>query len=507
MTSVFQSGSHPPCPENFNLTQYVLSKSDKYGSKHALELVTSEGLKTWTYLELSNAIIGMAAMLRSTGLKKNDKVLLRLGNTVNFPITFLACIWAGIVPVPTSAQLTKNEINRIHKIISPKLIIAGKEISLPDAKTKILYEEELRFETYFNKIPADLGTPERLAYIVFTSGTSGDPKGVAHAHRAIWARKMMFEDWYDMSSEDRVLHSGAFNWTYTLGTGLLDPWTLGATSIIFKNSFNPAKFNQLIESNKITIFASSPSTFRQIIKYSKLEKTKLLRHCLSAGEKLPKNIKEDWHKKTSSRIYEAFGMSECSTFISEVPGASNSKNKNSIGKPQQGRKVAVLNKLLIPVPFNHSGRLAIATSDPGCLINYVGEPKLDGDWLVTNDTVKMSKFGEITFLGRADDIINAGGYRVSPIELENLFSSIEGLESVAVIEVTIKVNTSIIALFYKSTHHIDEKVFKEISYKHLARYKQPRLFVRVDSFPVSGNGKLNRKKLKSNYESKIKYKN
>jgi acyl-CoA synthetase (AMP-forming)/AMP-acid ligase II len=73
--------------------------------------------------------------------------------------------------------------------------------------------------------------------------------------------------------------------------------------------------------------------------------------------------------------------------------------------------------------------------------------------------------------------------------------------------VTIKVNTSIIALFYKSTHHIDEKVFKEISYKHLARYKQPRLFVRVDSFPVSGNGKLNRKKLKSNYESKIKYKN
>ena len=118
MTSVFQSGSHPPCPENFNLTQYVLSQSDKYESKHALELVTSEGLKTWTYLELSNAIIGMASMLRSTGLKKNDKVLLRLGNTVNFPITFLACIWAGIVPVPTSAQLTKNEINRIHKRIN-----------------------------------------------------------------------------------------------------------------------------------------------------------------------------------------------------------------------------------------------------------------------------------------------------------------------------------------------------------------------------------------------------
>ncbi len=506
MTSVFQSGIHPPCPSNFNLTQYVLSHSLKHSTKNALELVTSQGLSTWTYLELSNAIIGTAAMLQSIGLKKNDKVLLRLGNTVNFPITFLGCIWAGIVPVPTSAQLTKNEINRIYKIINPKLIIAGDKISLPDTTKKILFEQELRPETYIDKLPAELGSPDRLAYIVFTSGTSGDPKGVAHAHRAIWARQMMFKDWYDMGSEDRVLHSGAFNWTYTLGTGLLDPWTLGATSIIFKDTFNPAKFNKLIENNKITIFASSPSTYRQIIKYSKLERTKLLRHCLSAGEKLPKNIKNDWYKKTNSKVYESFGMSECSTFISEVPGAINSKSKNSIGKPQRGRKVAVLNELLAPVPFNQSGRLAIATSDPGCLINYVGEKKLDGDWLVTNDTVKMSKLGEITFLGRADDIINAGGYRVSPIELENLFSLIEGIEYVAAIEVTIKANTSITAIFYKSNSYIDERVFKEISCNNLARYKQPRLFVRVHSFPLSGNGKLNRKKLKSDYEKKIKNK-
>ena len=116
----------------------------------------------------------------------------------------------------------------------------------------------------------------------------------------------------------------------------------------------------------------------------------------------------------------------------------------------------------------------------------------------------MSKLGEITFLGRADDIINAGGYRVSPIELENLFSLIEGIEYVAAIEVTIKANTSITAIFYKSNSYIDERVFKEISCNNLARYKQPRLFVRVHSFPLSGNGKLNRKKLKSDYEKKIK---
>ena len=148
MSSVFQSGFHPPCPSNFNLTQYVLSQAHTHRTKNALELVTSQGLSAWTYLELSNAIIGTASMLISIGLKKNDKVLLRLGNTINFPITFLACIWAGIVPVPTSAQLTKNEINRIYKIINPNLIIAGDKISLPDTTIKILYEKDLKPETY-----------------------------------------------------------------------------------------------------------------------------------------------------------------------------------------------------------------------------------------------------------------------------------------------------------------------------------------------------------------------
>jgi acyl-coenzyme A synthetase/AMP-(fatty) acid ligase len=77
-----------------------------------------------------------------------------------------------------------------------------------------------------------MGDPDRLAYLVFTSGSSGEPKAVAHAHRAIWARRMMTEGWYGLTPEDRLLHAGAFNWTFTLGTGLLDPWAIGATALI-----------------------------------------------------------------------------------------------------------------------------------------------------------------------------------------------------------------------------------------------------------------------------------
>jgi hypothetical protein len=77
-----------------------------------------------------------------------------------------------------------------------------------------------------------MGDPDRLAYLVFTSGSSGEPKAVAHAHRAIWARRMMVQGWYGLTPEDRLLHAGAFNWTFTLGTGLLDPWAIGATALI-----------------------------------------------------------------------------------------------------------------------------------------------------------------------------------------------------------------------------------------------------------------------------------
>ena len=80
--------------------------------------------------------------------------------------------------------------------------------------------------------PWHMGDPDRLGYIIYTSGTSGRPSAVMHAHRAIWARQMMVRGWYDLKPEDRVMHAGAFNWTYTLGTGLMDPWTAGATALI-----------------------------------------------------------------------------------------------------------------------------------------------------------------------------------------------------------------------------------------------------------------------------------
>ena len=111
-----------------------------------------------------------------------------------------------------------------------------------------------------------MGAPDRPAYIIFTSGTSGTSRGVIHAHRAIWARRMMVDGWYGLNADDRVLHAGAFNWTYTLGTGLMDPWTIGATALIPSGGTTPAQLPALLRNHGATIFAAAPGVYRQLLK-------------------------------------------------------------------------------------------------------------------------------------------------------------------------------------------------------------------------------------------------
>jgi acyl-coenzyme A synthetase/AMP-(fatty) acid ligase len=153
-----------------------------------------------------------------------------------------------------------------------------------------------------------MGDPERLAYVVYTSGTSGKPRAVAHAHRAIWARQMMFEGWYGLRQDDRLLHAGAFNWTYTMGTGLMDPWTIGATALIPAAGTASETLPTLLAANKATIFAAAPGVYRQLLKGTLHLELPSLRHGLSAGEKLPASTLSAWTNATDTPIFEAYGM-------------------------------------------------------------------------------------------------------------------------------------------------------------------------------------------------------
>ncbi len=457
MLSLFDSGPPPPCPAPFNLTSYVLAAGQAMPEKPALAIVAPTGTDFWSYAELRQAVLGTASGLRELGLAPGSHVLLRLPNCVEFPIAFLGSIAAGLIPVPTSALLTVPEIGRIAGAVGPALIIAGKGVALPEAANcPVIAASELAGMYELPPSETIMGDPERLAYIISTSGTSGRPRLVMHSHRSIWARRMMQKDWYDLSDSDRLLHAGAFNWTYTLGTGLLDPWTIGATALVPAPSVKPWQLPDLLRRHDATIFAAAPGVYRQILK-SGIPKLPNLRHGLSAGEKLPDVTRDAWEKATGTLVHEALGMSECSTFISSRPACA--APAGTVGFPQRGRCIAVLDEG-VPVEVDTAGTLAISLRDPGMMLGYLGDsPAMDvrtlGSWFLTDDIVSMRADGAITYHGRMDDMINAGGFRISPIEIEAVLHAHPRIVECAAAEVRVRSDTTLVACFYVAETEID----------------------------------------------------
>lgn len=496
MISVSDSAPYPPCPQGFNLAAHVLAAADRVPDKIALAVVNPTGAQRWSYARLRHSILGCATGFLDHGLVPGDRLLMRVGNVVEFPIAYLAAIAVGIVPIPTSAQLTEPEVQVLMDMTAPAAVLHDGKTACP-ASARVIRTD--RLSEWYGLPPAafDLGDPNRLAYIIFTSGTSGTPRAVCHAHRAIWARGMMMDGWYGLTETDRLMHAGAFNWTYTLGTGLLDPWTVGATALIPAQGVEHAQIPLLLRRHEATIFASSPGVYRHILKSKSLNFPRL-RHGLSAGEKLPGAIRDAWQAATGTRIYEAFGMSECSTFISAPPGTAP-RAPGSLGWPQPGRRVAIMGETG-PVPLETPGTIAIHRDDPGLMLGYLNQPvetasRFQGDWFLTGDVGEMTGNKDILYHGRADDMMNAGGFRVSPLEVEAALLAHPDIHEVGVTDIEVKADTRVIAAYYVADVELDGGDLESFAAERLARYKQPRVYKRLASLPRNANNKLMRRAL------------
>ncbi len=503
MLSIFDQGPPPPCPSPFNLAAHVLGRADALADKVALSILHPDGTDDWTYARLQKAVRGTGTGLLRAGLAPGQIVLLRLGNTVDFPIAYLGCIAAGLVPVPTSSQLTEAETAGIIAELRPAAVLRDETVACAAHPRRIGLEELAGMRAL---APCDwaMGDPERLAYVVYTSGTSGSPRAVAHAHRAIWARRMMFDGWYGLGRADRLCHAGAFNWTYTLGTGLMDPWTVGATALILGPGTDLADLPTLLQRHEATIFAAAPGVYRKILKSSDKIGLPRLRHGLSAGEKLSPHLRAAWRRATGTELYEAYGMSECSTFISSSP--DRPAQGDALGRPQPGRRVAIIGADGEPVPLGEEGTIAVHARDPGLMLGYLNAPeemaaRMRGEWFLTGDQGRMDAEARLFFLGRGDDMMNAGGYRVSPLEVETVLSVHPGIEQVGVAEVRVKRDASIIVAFYTGPAPLDEAELNAYVGERLARYKQPRAWRYLPALPTGTNGKLLRRALPALFES------
>jgi acyl-coenzyme A synthetase/AMP-(fatty) acid ligase len=222
-----------------------------------------------------------------------------------------------------------------------------------------------------------------------------------------------------------------------------------------------------------------------------------LRHALSAGEALPDRTRAAWAAATGTRLHQALGMTEVSTYLSGSP--ARPAPPGSTGYLQPGRHLALLDDRGQPVPRGTPGEIAIATSDPGLMRGYLGHPPPRGPWFRTGDIATMADDGTVTHLGRKDDLLNAGGFRVAPAEVEAAFEGLPGLHACAAAEVEPTPGTRIIALFYEGSCALDAADLHQRAETALARWKQPRHYQHIDTLPRTATGKLIRRALPALY--------
>lgn len=517
-------------PEFFNIGTATTDAHLKTKTEHRTALVVEEPGKPpqrATFGDLARMSSRFHALLARLVLENKSRVLIRLPNSVDYPITFYGAMKAGMIAVPTSTLLTAKELLFLAEDSLAEVLVIDKEAWKTVApelagKTKIRFvflsgvsaEDIQKISGVENfdlekELSATLETPAPVqtraddpAYLVYTSGTTGYPKGVVHAHRSLLGRQAASDYWFDFREHDYILHSGKFNWTYVLGTGMMDPLYHGKTVIVYEGENSPERWLSLIREQSCTIFIGVPTIFRQILQKSQAgaKDVPTLRHCMCAGEHLTDEVYEGWLGRFGFPIYEGLGMSECSYYISQ--GKKDPIIKNSAGKIQPGHLARLLDENLQPVPVGHEGMICIHRNDPGLFLEYWRAPEQtatqfrDG-WFLTGDYAIQNSDGYIFFLGRRDDIIKSFGYRVSPFEIERVFRDHPEIEDIVAFAEHLGREKTLISMcvLLKNGKTLNEGELLSWGKQRLASYKLPKKVYQLEKFPRSANGKVLRAKI------------
>ena len=486
-----------------------------------------------SYKDLATKSDQIANFLTSIGIGARDRVLVCLKNSLAYPISFFGAIKAGIIAVPTSTLLSGSEVKYLAEDSQASAIVMSATMyenllpyleNVDNLKTIIVaatdsvegFKKPKGINVYaLNDILRDTdATPNHYksksgepAYLVYTSGTTGYPKGVLHSHRSLVGRTPATEYWFDFQENDRIMHSGKFNWTYVLGSALMDPLFNGHTVIAYEGGNDAGTWINLIKKHKCTIFIGVPTIYRQIVQKTEftIEDCPSLRYCMSAGEHLSDEMIGLWRDRFKQDIFEAIGMSECSYYISH--SKNNPIRPGSAGFVQPGHTVKLLDpNTLQEVGLEEEGMICIGEDDPGLFLEYwqleeeTAKARHDG-YFFTGDYAKRDSDGYIWFVGRKDDIINTMGFRVSPHEIERVVKTHNDVADCVAFGLDIDKGKTLVAIAVIGYEGLSEEKEAEIlkfAQDNLAKYKAPKLIFGMKDYPRTKNGKVLRKQLVKN---------
>jgi acetyl-CoA synthetase len=504
------------------------------GDKAALLWENAAGAaRALTYRELDVLSNRLASSLAGLGVGRGDRVFLRLPNVPEFYIAALAIAKLGGIFIPSSTQFRTGEVEYRLKDSGAVTAITTTGLAGPidDARTACPELEHVIVLPYPEAGPPgtdhlDFGRliergrerfapaatrNDDIAFIAYTSGTTGDPKGVVHLHRYPLAYEGLIRYWHDYRPDDVVACPSELGWLLPVATTFLYALVKGLTVVLYDavgGRFEAEPWFDLIQKYRISNFTAPPTVYRMLMAAADAGRHHDLsswRHGVSAGEPLPADTLAALTRSFGVTPLDGIGMSECMVYCFNRAGLPI--RPGSCGRPGPGTVIELMDEDMRPVVTGTAGVLCVRRdTHPGMMREYWNKQEqtsaiFRGEWYYSGDVLVRDEEGAFWFHGRSDDLMKASGYRISPFEVESCLVGHSAVLEAAAVESPDPVRGTVVKAFVvlRAGLNPSPALASEIQ-EHVKRtvapYKYPRKLEFVAALPKTPSGKIKRGELR-----------
>jgi benzoate-CoA ligase len=516
-----------PDQSTYNASAALIGRNLAAGRGAKTAFIDDHG--RYSYADLADRVARFANAMRSRGIEREQRILLCLHDSIDFPTAFLGAIRAGIVPVPVNTQLGAEEFafmladSRARAVVvsAPVLPVLHQAVmSLPPPRPQLIVSDpgaggRAGFAAMLAATGADGDAapthPDEPCFWLYSSGSTGRPKGTVHVQTSlIQTAELYAVPVLGIVGSDAVFSAAKLFFAYGLGNGLTFPLAVGATSILTAERPSPAVVARVLREQRPTIFCGVPTLYNAMLAGDNLPHPDeiALRRCVSAGEPLPAEIGRRWAARTRVDILDGIGSTEMlHIFLSNWPG---DVRYGATGKPIPGYELRIVDENGHPVGRGEIGDLLV--SGPTAAAGYWNNRERTratflGRWTRTGDKYFEDEAGYYVYCGRSDDMIKVSGMFVSPAEVEAVLIAHDDVLEAAVVGAAdddglIKPQAFVVARSGTATGPALAQALQDHAKSRLPPFKCPRWISFVDDLPKTATGKIQRFKLRERAQSR-----
>jgi acetyl-CoA synthetase len=451
--------------------------------------------RDWYFGELIACSAGLSGAFAARGVGRGEVVMILVGNRIEWVLALLACWRMGAVALPCSTQLRRADLALRVAEAAPALCVGEEHLlaELPDgvpqmtlAEVAAVLDEDLPQER-----PAAVEDMEAEdpALVVFTSGTTGEPRGVVHGYRYLLGQRLQAEHWLGSRRGELVWCTTATGWSKSARNVFLAPWLTGAAAVLHEGRFEAAERLEIAEALGVNVLCQAPTEYRMLAKHTALRPLPALRRMVSAGEPLDPETIAAFRAGMGLEPADGYGQTETGQVTANPAGEP--VRPGSMGKPLPGIETRIVD-----------GELQLrAASSPTFFSRYLDGERFEAEWWQTGDLVRAEEDDYLYFEGRGDDIILSSGYRIGPTEVESALLSHPAVAEAAAVAAPDPERGSIVrAVVVLRDGEPSEELARELQ-EHCkgqtAAYKYPRRLEFAAELPKTATGKVRRAQLRA----------